>query len=126
MVVAVAAVRVVKVPVDEIIDVVSVWNGFMSAVGPVNMPCFVSAAGMPRSTVGGIRCIHRNRMFVHVIAMGMVEVPVVKVVDVVAMLHCLMATVSAVHMVVVLVFIALLHRSSFYPPMPRGNDGRGQ
>lgn len=45
MVIAVVTVRVVQASVDEIINVVAVGNGFVSAVRSVDMSCFVSVIG---------------------------------------------------------------------------------
>ena len=46
MIVAVAAMRVVQVPVDEVVDVVAVRHRFVAAVGTVLMRVFVSGALM--------------------------------------------------------------------------------
>ena len=43
VVVAVIAIRVVKVAVDQIIDVIAVRHGFVAAIGTVDMPFGVAA-----------------------------------------------------------------------------------
>jgi hypothetical protein len=46
MIVAVVAVRVVQVAVDQVVDVIAVWNRFVAAARPMHVARFVRAAGM--------------------------------------------------------------------------------
>lgn len=55
MVVAMAAVGVVKVPVDQVVHMVAVRNGFVAAIRAVNVRGFVPAAKMARSAPGRIQ-----------------------------------------------------------------------
>ena len=54
MVVTVIAMRMVKMPIDQIIDVVAVRHCFMSATRSVNMVGIVSLADMSRRAAVGI------------------------------------------------------------------------
>lgn len=55
VVVAMAAVGVVKVPVDQVVHMVAVRNGFVAAIRAVNVRGFVPAAEMARSAPGRIQ-----------------------------------------------------------------------
>jgi hypothetical protein len=57
MIVAVAVVRVMQVSVDEIVDVIPVGNGFMTAPWTVNMICGMTRAAVAAgasSRIGGV------------------------------------------------------------------------
>ena len=58
MIVAVAIVLVVQMAIDEIVDVIAMWNRFVSAVGAMDMRCIVSAAIMPAGTGGWVRIVY--------------------------------------------------------------------
>ena len=82
MVVAVAPVRVVEVIADQIVDVIGVGHGFMTAARTVNMAGFVALADVLRRA--GIRVLGGNfqRALVDVIAVHGVQAAVVQVVHV--------------------------------------------
>jgi hypothetical protein len=46
MIVAMVAVRVMQVTIDEVINMVAVRDGFMSAIGSVNVIAIVSVTGV--------------------------------------------------------------------------------
>jgi hypothetical protein len=75
MVVAVAVVGVVEVAVDEVVGVVAVWDGFVAAVGSVN----VIEAGGVGGAGGGIVGGDGDSGLVDVVAVWRVEVAVVQV-----------------------------------------------
>jgi hypothetical protein len=50
MVIAMAVVGMVQVAVDEVIDVVAVGHGGVTAIRPVNMACFVAATRVAAAT----------------------------------------------------------------------------
>jgi hypothetical protein len=77
----------VKVTVDEIVDMVAVGHGGMSAARSVDVIGGVAAAlvlGRARRRVGGV---HLELVFFHLAALGMVQVTVMKIVDVIAVLN---------------------------------------
>jgi hypothetical protein len=65
MVVAMISVRMVKASVDEVVDMIAVRHGFVSASGTMDMRRVV-AAGVWRTLVR-IRRAHFNPVFVHVV-----------------------------------------------------------
>src|ERR1700747_2013896 len=83
VVVTVIAMRVMQVAVDEIIDVIPVGHRFMAAPGSVDVAWLVASA--VGSTLIRIFCAHLEPVFVHVIDMGMVQVTIMQIVDVIAM-----------------------------------------
>lgn len=83
MVVAVVAVRMMKVAAHEIVHVISVRNGLVSTSGAVLVICAVGGARVARRAVRRIRRAHSHSVFVHVVGMGVMEVAVVQVVGVV-------------------------------------------
>ena len=81
MVVAVPVVRVVESPADEVVDVVAVRHGLVTALGAVSVGG-VAVHGV--GVAGRMRLVHRDHVLVHVLVVGMVQVAVVQVVDVIA------------------------------------------
>lgn len=81
MVVAVAGVHMVKMTSDEIVDVVTVRNGRMTAIHAVHVVGIVITTRMIGRACGGVGRIDGNRALVDVIVMDLVEVAIVQVVD---------------------------------------------
>lgn len=99
MIVAVAPVHVMEMPGDEVVDVIAVRYRRVAAVRAVHVITVVTLAGMVGCTCRRIRGVDRDRALVHVVAMRLVEVPVVKIVDVVEVLHSGVTTAGAVDVV---------------------------
>ena len=96
MVVAVVAVRVVQVAIDEVVNVVAMRHRFMTAAGAVNVPGFVAAAvvvGRAGVRVGGA---DGDAVFIDVVAVRVVQVAVVQVVNVAVVLDGGVAAARAV------------------------------
>ena len=78
MVVAVARVRVVQAPGDQVVDVVAVRNGVVPAARPVLVPgtgeCFVAPVG--------VEVVDGQTVVVDVVPVGVVDVAVMEEVDV--------------------------------------------
>ena len=83
VVVAVAAVGVMEMSVDEIVDVVSVGNGFVTAAGAVDMGGVMSAAGVFRGADGRVERRESNAVLVDVAVMQVVQMTIVEIVDVI-------------------------------------------
>jgi len=79
------AVGMVQVAIDEIVDVVAVRHRFVSAAGAMHMPRLMAGAAVLGRTAIGVLRGYFDDVLVHVVAMGMVQVAVVQVIDVVAM-----------------------------------------
>ena len=88
MIVAVIAMGVVQPAIDQITDVIGVRDRLMTAAGTMNMVCFM--AGMPEFWRAAIWVFgaHLNRVLFDDVAVLMMQMTVVKVVDMVAVLDC--------------------------------------
>jgi hypothetical protein len=73
VIVAVVAVRVVKMASDAIIHVVAVRHRLVAAAGPVYMACRVPTAAMVRSAAGRVLARHLDHMLVDMIFVRVVE-----------------------------------------------------
>jgi hypothetical protein len=96
VVVAVPAVRVMEVVVDEIVDVIAVRDLLVAAVRAVGVGAVVLAAGV--IGCAGVRMLRVDLqdVLVDVVAVRVVEVAAVEVVDVVVMLDGLVAAAGPV------------------------------
>ncbi|WP_174923297.1 MULTISPECIES: hypothetical protein [Burkholderia] len=83
VIVAMIAMRMMKVSVDQIVDVIAMRYRFVPATGPMDVTCLVATAAR-RTPVRVLRA-DLDPVFVDVIAVRMVQMAVVQVVDVVAM-----------------------------------------
>jgi hypothetical protein len=92
------AVRVMKAPVHQIIDMVAMRHGLVTAVGPVTV--FSIMAGGVVLGIAAIRVhvAHRDRMLMRATALAVFKVAVVEVIDVAFMLHGDVAAARAVDM----------------------------
>jgi len=77
MVIAMVAMRVVQVAVYQVVDVVAVRNGFVSAAWAVHVVGGVCAARVLRGADLRIGGGHGDDVLIHVVAMRMVQVAVV-------------------------------------------------
>ncbi len=108
-VVAVIAVRMVQVAVDEIVDVIPMRHRFMAAPRAVNVARVVAAAA--RRALVRIPGAHFEPVLVDMIAVRMMQMTVMQIINVIVVLDCSMSTVRAMLMVVVSVmwFVAGAH-----------------
>lgn len=107
MIVAVVTVRMMQVAVDEVVDVVAMWNRRMSAVGRVNVVPSVAGALVVRRAVSRVRPTDRDLALVDVITVHVVQVTVVQVVNMTGVLDGRMSTVRAVDVVVIVVRVVI-------------------
>lgn len=82
MVVAVVAVRVVEVTRDEIVDMVAVGHGLVAAGRTMHVAGLVAGAAMRRGAGFGVLRVGLDDMLVDMVAVRMVQMPVMKIVDV--------------------------------------------
>ena len=87
MVVAVVAVRMVEVVVDEVVDVITVGNSGVTASLTVGVLGFVLSAVVPGGAAIGMCVIDCDDVLVDVPLVRMVQMSVVQVVDVVVVHH---------------------------------------
>lgn len=109
VVVAVPVVLVVEVSVHQVVDVVAVGNGRVSAVGTVHVIGVVTAAAMTVGAGFWVGATDLDAMFVYMIAVGMMQMSVVEVVDMSVVLDGDVAAVGAVDMIVFGVLVAVAH-----------------
>ncbi len=102
MVIAVVAMRMMQVAVDEIVDVIPMGHRFVTATRTMYMAGLVSAAGVIGSTDFGVRFADFDDMlFDGAVCILMVQMPVVQVVGMTIMIHGCVATLLAVLMLVI-------------------------
>jgi hypothetical protein len=101
--VAVTVVLMVKMPVDEIVDVIAMRNHRMTAAGAMVMRGVMGAASVSARTGVRVRPTHRNGVFVDVTVMVVVQMAVMEIVDVIVVADREMSTVVSVNVGVVLV-----------------------
>ncbi len=109
MVVAVVSVGMVEVAVDQVVDMVPVRNGWMTAVRSVHMTFLMPAAVMGGGATIGVGGIDLQDVFIDVAGMRMMQVAVVQVVHMSFVLHGQVATARSVLMIVVRVDLAVAH-----------------
>jgi hypothetical protein len=88
------ALGMVQFSVDNIVNMVTMGNGFVTASGTV----LVGAAIVLGRTCGGIGCVYRDYVFVDMAFVRMVNVPVVEVVGVALVLDGSMPATRSVLM----------------------------
>ena len=85
VVVAVVAMGMVQVPTHDVVDMVAMGNGLVAAVGTVGVSGVMTAAGVGGGAVGGIVGVDGQAVFLDARGAHMVQVAVMKVIDMVAM-----------------------------------------
>lgn len=115
MIVAVIAVRVVQVSVDQVVDVIAVGNRFVAAAGSVLMLVLVLGGGVPCCAAVRVFVIDRDPVLIDVTLVRMVQMPVVEIVGVTVVADGEMTAVRPVFVVVAGVHgvIAFSHAGSF-------------
>lgn len=101
MVVAMVAVRVVQVAVDQVVDVVTVRDGFVAATGAMDVAGLVTAAFVLGRAAVGVGGRDGDHVLVDVVAMRMVQVAVVQVIDMAIMADGRVAAAGAMGVVMV-------------------------
>jgi hypothetical protein len=107
MIVAVALVVVMQSTINEIVNVVAVRDGFVSARRSVDV-----AGGMAfvrRSALLGVGSRHSDLVLIDVIAVHVMQMSIVDIVNMPVMLDGGVAAILAVLVLVILVFVAFFH-----------------
>jgi hypothetical protein len=79
VIITVIAMRMMKVAVDQIVDVIAVRHRFVSAARPVHVACIMGTAGVAWRTLVRIFRAHLKFVLVYMIAMRMMQVTVMQV-----------------------------------------------
>lgn len=87
MVIAMPAMRMMQMPIYQIIHMIPMRHRLMPAVQPVHMVGRVRLALVPRRAVVRIGVRHADRMFVIVVFMVVVQVAVMQIVHMPVVLH---------------------------------------
>jgi hypothetical protein len=98
VVVAVIAVGMVQRALDQIIDMIAVRDRLMTTAETVHVVCFISLMLELWRAAIGVLGAHLEHMLLDNVAILMVQVAVVKVVDVIAMPDCGVAAAGTVPM----------------------------
>jgi len=96
VIVAVSVVWMMQSAINQIIHVIAVRNGCVAAVGAMNV-LLVVAFGAERAFVG-IRGTDGDDVFVHVVAVRMMQVAVMKIIYVPIVHDCNVSTIFAMDM----------------------------
>ena len=98
MVITVITMRVVQVPIDEVVDMVPMWDRFMPTARTMNVALLMASAAVIRRAGGGVLFCHLELVFIHMVSMHVVEMAVMEIVHMVPMLDGGVAAAWAVHM----------------------------
>jgi hypothetical protein len=111
------AVRVVQMPVDQVVGVVPVRHLLMAATRPVAMARFVGDERVSGGAVGGIALVDGDRVLVDMVLVRVVQMPVVEVVDVALVLKGGVPARGAMHVAVTVVGVmrVVSHGTSVAP-----------
>lgn len=109
MIVAVITVRMVQMPVNQVIDVVPMRKGGVPAIGAVHMPGFVAATSVVGSASFRVFLADLEHAFIGVPLMRMVQMPVVQIIDVIAVDNAGMTAAGSVDVGMVFVDSVFVH-----------------
>jgi hypothetical protein len=115
MIVAVSTVRMMQITIHQVIHVVAMRYGFVAAVDTmrVGLPIGGRAAVVRRAFVR-IRCSHLNPMVVHMIAVSVMQMAIMKIIRVAIVFHYGVPAVWAMHVAVSprMLIVSVSHRFS--------------
>jgi len=101
VIIAMVTVRMVKVAIDQVIDVIPVWHGFVPASGSVNVAGFVPAAVVIRGASVRVLLTDFESMLIHVTGMWVMQMAVMEKIDMPVVPYRSMAAVLAMPVVMV-------------------------
>jgi hypothetical protein len=96
VVVAVVAMRMVQVPVDQKVDVIAVRHRLVAAPGPVLVSRLMAFATVLRRAALGVLCRYLDHMLVDMVCVRVMQVPIVQIIDMIAVAHGGMAAARPV------------------------------
>ena len=105
MIVAMSGMNMVQPAINQIIDMIAVRHRFMATTRPVHM-----GAGQRGRAAIGIGGGNRDHMLINMIAVDMMEMPIVQIIDMAIMMDGRVAATGAVDMGVIGVDVAA-HRA---------------
>ena len=100
MIVAVSAVRMVQMAIHQVIDMVPMRHAFVATLGTVSVGLRTGGTAVVRRAFLRIRRGHLNLMVVHMIAVSVMQVAIVKIISVAVVFHGGVPAVWAMHVAV--------------------------
>jgi hypothetical protein len=97
VIIAVIAVRVVQVTINQVVGMVSVGDGFVPALRAMPVSGIMSVTGMLRRARGGVPGVNFQAVFIDMIAVRGVQVAIVHIVGVIIMLDGGVTATLAMH-----------------------------
>lgn len=80
VVIAMVAMRMMEAAIDQVVHMIAMRNGRVSAIRPMNMLCRAFRGGESRRAFIGIGRINSNCMFIHVILVWMMKMAIVNII----------------------------------------------
>ena len=102
----------VKVAIDQVVDVVAVRNGWVATAGSMHMVFLVPSAVMGRGAAIRVGGINLENVLIDVAGMWVMQVAVMQVVNMTLVLNGQVTTARSVLMIVVCVNLAVAHGGS--------------
>jgi hypothetical protein len=111
VIVAVIAVRMVQMAIHQVIDMIAMRHGFVPAVSTVSVLLLMSRAAVVRRAFLRIRRGNLDLMVVHMIALSVMQVAIVKIIGVAVVFHGRVSAVWAMYVAVGpgVLFVSLTH-----------------
>jgi len=112
VIITVAAAGMVQMTFHQVINVITVGHGFVTTAVSMFVTAVVAAALVLRCAICRIGAANAQRVIVHMIAMYVMEVTVMKIVFMTIMLDCLVTTTFSMFMVMSFMFASASHLKS--------------
>jgi hypothetical protein len=112
VVVAVIAVRMMQMTIDQVVDVITVRHHFVAAIGPVHMPRRMTCAAVLRRAAIRVAGTDGNHVLIDMVAMHVMQMAVMQEIDVAVVTHRSVTTLRTVLVVVLGMLAAAGHRRS--------------
>lgn len=111
VIVAMVAMLMVQASIDQVIGMVAMRDCLVAATQSMNVAGNMTDVILERAATLGIGCGHFDDMFIDMVPMRMMEVSIMKIIDMITMLHGDMAAACAVLVIVMVVVreIAVAH-----------------
>jgi hypothetical protein len=93
--------RMVQMPIHEIVDMTVMRHGLVSAAGTMDMARLMTGTAVIRRAGIRVRLRHLDHMLVHMVAMRMVQMAIMQIVDMVAVPHRGMPATGAMRVAMV-------------------------
>ncbi|KKW51202.1 hypothetical protein XB02_07375 [Pantoea ananatis] len=115
VIVTMIPVRVVKMAIDQIIGMVTMRHSFMSAVRSMYMAWLMTAAMVVWRTQIWVSGIHEQHVLIYMVTMGMVEMPVMQIIYVIAVLNCCVTASCTMLMLMMCMMFFIAGRHKLLP-----------